>query len=123
MFTHVWRRRWGAALTAVCATGALAIAGVSAGAASAQTLAGTHTLTQARVPWAEVGPGWNLVEYTNATLTKQAPATLYLVSPGGTRYSLYSWRASEAFGPWLIAWSGDKTRALLRGGGTASPAS
>lgn len=118
MFTNVWRRRWGAALTAVCATGALAIAGVSAGAASAQTLAGTHTLTQAqaRVPWAEVGPGWNLVEYTNATQTKRAPVTLYLVSPGGTRYSLYSWRASGGFAPGLIAWSGDKARALFRGG-------
>jgi hypothetical protein len=117
MFTHVWRRRWGAALTAVCATGALAIAGVSAGAASAQTQAGTHTLTQAQaqVPWAKVGPGWELVEYTNGTPNKHAATTLYLVSPSGTRYPLYTWRAAANFAPGLIAWSGDKTRALLQG--------
>lgn len=110
MFTNVWRRRWGAALTAVCATGALAIAGVSAGAASAQTQAGTQA--QARVPWAKVAPGWNLVEYTNATQTKRAPVTLYLVSPGGTRYSLYTWRSSVS-APSLVDWSGDRTRALF----------
>jgi hypothetical protein len=38
---------------------------------------------------------------------------LYLIGPGGTRYALYTWRASATFAPALIDWSGDKTRALL----------
>jgi TolB protein len=41
-----------------------------------------------------------------------APATLYLVSPAGAKYPLFTWPAS-AQAPELFAWAGDKTRALV----------
>ncbi|HLH84181.1 MAG TPA: hypothetical protein VKV38_13045 [Trebonia sp.] len=105
MFRNVPRRgRW-AALIGVFSAGILTAAGVSAGAAAAQP--------QARVPWARVGPGWELVQYTNATPAKHAATTLYLIGPDGARYPLYTWRASASLPPVLAAWSGDKTRALL----------
>jgi TolB protein len=108
MFIDVWRRGRMAALIGACvavlATGAAA---AGAGAAAAQP--------QARVPWKSVGPGWELAQYTTGTQAKHGPTTLYLVSPAGARYSLYTWRASAGFTPGLIAWSGDKTRALFNG--------
>jgi len=111
MFTNVWRRGRFAALIGACvavlATGAAATDAAAASAAAAQP--------QARVPWKAVGPGWELAQYTNGAPTTHAPTTLYLVSPAGTRYSLYTWRASAGFAPGLIAWSGDKTRALFNG--------
>jgi len=111
MFTNVWKRGRRSTLAGVLAAGLLAagaVAGVSASAATAAP--------QVRVPWAQVGPGWELVEYTNGTPAKHAATTLYLVSPGGGRHAVYSWRASASFAPSLIAWSGDKTRALLYAG-------
>jgi hypothetical protein len=105
MSSNVRWRGLVAALIGVCAAGVLAVGIANAGAATAQP--------QARVPWAKVGPGWELVQYTNGTSAKHAPTTLYLISPGGARYSLYTWKASASFAPGLIAWSGDKTRALL----------
>ena len=68
------------------------------------------------MPWASVGTGWVLAEYTNGTPAKHAATTLYLVSPRGTRYPLYAWRASPNIAPDLLAWSGDKTRALFSTG-------
>lgn len=65
------------------------------------------------MPWARVGPGWELAQYTSGTRARPAVTTLYLVSPGGSRYSLYTWPASANAAPGLLAWSGDKTRALL----------
>jgi len=113
MFTKVWRHgRWPAALVAVCAAAMLSAGGSNAGAATVQATA----QQQVKVPWAKVGSGWELAQYTNSTLAKPAATTLYLVSPGGTRYSLYTWRASANFAPGLVAWSGDKTRALLSEG-------
>ena len=107
-----------AALIGVCAAGVIAAAGASAGTAAAQprTVAQAGTGAQARVPWASVGTGWVLAEYTNGTPAKHAATTLYLVSPHGTRYSLYAWRASANIAPQLLAWSGDKTRALVSTG-------
>jgi hypothetical protein len=67
----------------------------------------------AGVPWRQVGPGWELVEYTTRTQTQHGPTTLYLIGPGGTHYALYTWRASATWAPNLIDWSGDKARALL----------
>ena len=67
------------------------------------------------MPWSKVGPGWELVQYTTRPAVipvKPGPVTLYLVGPNGARYSLHTWPASAAQ-PTLIAWSGDKTRALL----------
>jgi hypothetical protein len=46
---------------------------------------------------------------------------LYLIDPSGGKYLLYTWRASQ--NPWeFIAWSGDKTRALLVQDSTGTPA-
>jgi hypothetical protein len=109
MFSNVRGRGRLAAMIGVCAAGVIAAAGVTATGASAGAAVAQ---SQARVPWAAVGPGWELVEYTNGTPAKPAPATLYLVSPGGTRYSLHTWRSS-ASAPSLVDWSGDKTRALF----------
>jgi len=106
MFTNVWRRGRFAALISVCVA-VLATGAAATGAAAAQP--------QARVPWKAVGPGWELAQYTSGTQAKHGPTTLYLVSPAGTRYPLYTWRASAGFAPGLIAWSGDKTRALFNG--------
>jgi hypothetical protein len=120
MFTKFWRRgRWPAALVAVCAAAMLTAGGSNAGAATVGPQAAMQqkaAAQQAKVPWAEVGSGWELAQYTNSTRAKAAATTLYLISPGGTRYSLYTWRASAKFAPGLIAWSGDKTRALLSEG-------
>lgn len=110
MFTNVWRRGRLAAVAGACTAGVLLAAGTafaaSAGGASAAQ-------PQARVPWSQVGPGWQLVEYTNGTATHHLPTTLYLVNPAGARYAVYTWKASQTGAPHLIAWSGDKTRALF----------
>jgi TolB protein len=66
------------------------------------------------VPWPSVGAGWVLAEYSPGTASKPAPTTLYLVSPSGGKYAVYQWAASKTAAPHLIAWSGDKTRALLQ---------
>jgi TolB protein len=108
MFTNVWKRGRIAALSAVCVAGLLG-AGVAVGAGSAGA---SVARPQAGVPWAQVGPGWTLVEYTNATMTRHAATTLYVVSPGGAKYPVHTWPASATFGPNVIAWSGDKTRVL-----------
>lgn len=115
MFTKVWRHgRRPAALIAVCAAVVLGAVGSNAGAATVRPQAAAQP--QVKVPWAKVGSGWELAEYTNSTRAKAAATTLYLVSPGGSRYSLYTWRASAKFAPSLVAWSGDKTRALFSAG-------
>ena len=64
------------------------------------------------MPWSKVGPGWELAEYTAGPAGKAAPVTLYLISPAGVRYSMHTWSGRGTI-PYLIAWSGDKTRALL----------
>ena len=121
------RRRLGRMAGAVAA-GAIAIGAVglaaTSGAAAATTGAraattggtaggaGTTAATLAGVPWSKVGPGWELAEYTAGPAGKAYPVTLYLISPAGTRYAMHTWGAHAA-APSLIAWSGDKTRALL----------
>jgi TolB protein len=68
------------------------------------------------VPWAKVGPGWELVQFTTAappdSPVRKAPTELYLIGPSGARFLLYTWPKSVT-APYLVAWSGDKTRALL----------
>lgn len=129
MFRNDWKRCRGAALAGICSAGmvAAALAGgvASASAAPVPSQAPTRAPSQApsqgqpsvrprvAVPWSTVGSGWELVEYTNGVSTRGAAATVYLVSPGGARYSMYTWRASANFAPTLLDWSGDKTRALL----------
>jgi TolB protein len=73
---------------------------------------------RAAVPWKRVGPGWVLAEYWPGRFpengaAKAAPATLYLISPGGTRYRLFRWATTKS-PPFLLDWSGDKTRALVQ---------
>lgn len=106
MFGNVARRGRMAAVTGVCAAG-LAVAGMlSAGTATAQPSAAPAA--QAPVPWSQVGPGWELVQYSSGSSAHLT--TLYLVSPAGTRYALRTTH-NEHFS--LAGWSGDKTRALL----------
>lgn len=116
MFANVWKRGRRAALAGVLSAGMLAggavVAGASAGAATAAP--------QVRIPWSQAGPGWELVEYTTGIQAKHAPTTLYLVSPPGAKYPVYTWRASANFAPGLVAWSGDKTRALLMPNGASN---
>lgn len=118
---HRWRRRTALAAAAGAAvlaalTAVSAATAATASKAASQTTQSSPAGTRAQVPWSRVGPGWELVQYTTRPAVipvKPGPVTLYLVGPNGARYSLYRWRAS-ATQPALIAWSGDKTRALLR---------
>jgi hypothetical protein len=114
--------RLAGALTAgVLAVGAVGLAATS-GAAATTGPAGPAgpPAALAGVPWSKVGPGWELAEYTAGrppgdtagAAAKIYPVTLYLISPAGVRYPMHSWGA-QATAPYLIAWSGDKTRALL----------
>ncbi len=82
----------------------LAVAVLSAGTVTAQASA------SARIPWSNVGAGWELVQYTTIASATQSTTTLYLVGPSGAKYSLRTSR-NEQFN--LVAWSGDKTRALF----------
>jgi hypothetical protein len=114
------RRRLGR-IAGVVAAGVLAVGAVSlsASAGSAATTAARTTSTagvtaqaRAAVPWSKVGPGWELAEYDAGPAGKTAPVTLYLISSAGVRYSMHTWSGRGVI-PYLIAWSGDKTRALL----------
>jgi hypothetical protein len=114
------RRRLGR-IAGVVAAGVLAVGAVSlsASAGSAATTkastistAGATAQARAAVPWSKVGPGWELAEYDAGPAGKTAPVTLYLISPAGVRYSMHTW-SGRGMTPYLIAWSGDKTRALL----------
>lgn len=117
-----WHRFAALGATAgAAALAALSVAPLPASAAPAE-MAGPQAgapgaaLSGAGVPWAEVGPGWELVQYSTRSAdpshAKPAPDTLYLVSPAGARYPLYTWPASNA-SAYLLAWSGDKARALV----------
>jgi hypothetical protein len=125
MITKLWRHGRRAGLAGALAAGLLAagaVTGLSA-AGAAPTGAppgpavgnptGSAAAALASAPLRQAGPGWALAEYTTRTQAQRGPTTLYLVSPGGARYALYTWRASATWAPNLIAWSGDKTRALL----------
>ena len=121
------RRRFGrmagVLAAGVLAAGAFGLAATS-GAAAATSRAATSRAATTGVPWSKVGPGWELAEYTlgrppgdtAGPAGKSFPVTLYLISPAGARYPMRTWR-SQATAPYLIAWSGDKTRALLGLGG------
>jgi TolB protein len=90
----------------------LLAAGITSGAAAAQP---GGMAARASVPWNRVGPGWVLTEYSSAKPEGggSGPAALYLISPGGTRYQLASWR-DWRFAPQLVAWSPDGKRALFQ---------
>jgi hypothetical protein len=124
MIVNTPRRRRFARIAGALAAGVLAVGAVSlaatAGAAAtttattaaATTTAGIPSLPLAQVPWSKVGPGWELAEYSTGPVGKAFPVTLYLISPAGDRYPMHTW-GGHATVPYLIAWSGDKTRALL----------
>ena len=99
-----------AELSAVLLT-AVTTAGVAAAQPAAQSAASTG---RASVPWHRVGTGWVLTQYTSAAPgDRSGPETLYLISPGGTRYRLASW-PNWRFAPQLLAWSPDGQRALFQ---------
>jgi len=101
-----------AAVTGTAASGFVAHAAATSG---PTVLAAGQTGSRAQVPWASVGPGWELAEYSAGTPARHLPTMLYLVNPAGGRYLVYTWPA-RASAPGLVAWSGDKTRALLISG-------
>ena len=80
------------------------------------------------VPWSQVGPGWMLAMWNEATPTDagdevspgeptpyNAATTLYLVDPKGGRYAITTFAAPGENGqlPTLADWSGDGSRALF----------
>jgi TolB protein len=105
VFTNSWRRGRLAALIGVCTTGIVVAAGVSATAAVAHPRVPAQA--RAAVPWAKVGPGWELVRAAGAH-----SSTLYLVGPNGAKYTLHTWPGSILPGT-LVDWSGDKARAMF----------
>jgi TolB protein len=123
MLSAFWRRGRKSALASAAIAGTAAA--VTAGAIAASP-AHAGSLAQPRLaaarsavpplsaPWPSVGTGWVLAEYSPGTASKPAPTTLYLVSPFGEKYAVYQWAASKTAAPHLLAWSGDKTRALLQ---------
>jgi hypothetical protein len=82
-------------------------------ATAAKTLAAGQQGTRQQVPWAQVGPGWILAEWSPA-LTGSA-ISLFLVDPAGGRYLIDTFPASPAASvpTILVDWSGDGQRALL----------
>ncbi len=114
-----WRLA-GAVAAGVLAVGAVSLSATAGSAATtkASTAAGTANTVgaavpgRAQVPWTKVGTGWELAEYDAGPAGKTAPVTLYLISPAGVRYSMHTWNGRGVI-PYLVAWSGDKTRALL----------
>jgi hypothetical protein len=110
LFTDIWLRCRTAAVIAVCTVGMLAGVLLSGGTVAAQAAPSAKTSAPARIPWSNVGAGWELVQYTTISAALQSTTTLYLVGPTGAKYALRTSR-NEQFN--LVAWSGDKTRALL----------
>lgn len=78
-----------------------------------QDLAAGQQGTHQQVPWAHVGPGWILAEWS-PTLTGSA-TSLFLVDPAGGRYLIDTLPASPAASAPtdLVAWAGDGQRALF----------
>ena len=90
-------------------------------AASVASLGAGQTGPRSAVPWREVGPGWVLAEYWPGRYEweakpRAAAATLYLIDPAGGRYRLYRWPVTKN-PPFLVDWSGDKSRALVSSSG------
>lgn len=102
-------------VAAAMANGSASSRRVPAG--SGAILAAGQMGPRSAVPWRRVGAGWVLAEYWPGQFAgegkpKAAAATLYLVDPAGGRYRMYRW-AVTASPPYLVDWSGDKTRALV----------
>lgn len=95
---------------------------------SAEMVAHSNEAPIQDVPWSEVGPGWMLAMWNEATPSNSgdefepgeptpynAATTLYLVNPEGGRYAITTFEAPGENGslPSLVDWSGDGTRALF----------
>jgi hypothetical protein len=88
---------------------------------AAQALADGQQGSLEQVPWAQVGPGWILAEWS-PSLSGSEATSLFLLDPAGGRYLIDTLPANPtASAPTiLVGWSGDGERALLTSGG-ASP--
>lgn len=116
MFSKDWQRAAGAALAGIgLAVAITACAGTGPAGVSPASATGSASVSSAE-PWKSAGPGWVLALVSASTQAKPAPGTLYLVSPAGQKYAVHTFSAATMGGqqPALIAWSGDKTRALFR---------
>ena len=98
----------------VIGAGALGVTLAGCAGVAGSTTAPQAPASQAAVPWPSVGAGWVLDTYSTGTRDKPAPVTLYLVSPAGAKYRLFTWPAAATAAPYLEAWAGDKTRALFQ---------
>ena len=79
-----------------------------------------QTGTRTQVPWAKLGPGWVLAEYSasvspdSSAKPRLGPVSLYLIDPVGGRYLMYRWASRQGRSlPGLIAWSPDGSSALI----------
>ena len=92
--------------------------GQAAGYGRSASLAAGQVGSRSAVPWRRVGAGWVLAEYWPGQFAYQgtpvaAAAALDLMDPAGGRYLLYQWPVTKS-PPYLVDWSGDKSRALVR---------
>jgi hypothetical protein len=76
--------------------------------------------TRTQVPWAKVGRGWVLAEYSatvvpdSAARPKPGAVWLYLIDPAGGKYLMYRWASRQGQSPpGLIDWSPDGSKALV----------
>jgi hypothetical protein len=109
-----------ATVTAAVAAVGLAVPAMAAPPApAARVLSGGQVAGRAAVPWSKVGPGWALAQYSasqggEGVTPKTGPQTIYLVSPQGVRYRVYTFTAHSGWkNSDLIGWSGDTRRALI----------
>jgi hypothetical protein len=101
--------------------GVLMLLSAALGTASVTTaLAAAPAARPRAVVWTQAGPGWTVVQYSTGTQVPGHPTqdklgreTLYLVSPQGKKYAFYSWKPSGPV-PFVIDWSGDRQRVLLK---------
>lgn len=81
--------------------------------AAIPALAAGQQGSRQQVPWAQVGPGWILAEWSPAL--NGSATSLFLIDPAGGRYLIDTFPAnSPASAPTvLVGWSGDGQRALV----------
>ena len=95
--------------------------GHAAALAVGSSMAAGQVGARSAVPWRRVGAGWVLAEYWPGQFAgngkpRSAAATLFLIDPAGGRYRLHR-SAVTKNPPFLVDWSGDKSRALASGTG------
>ncbi|HEV2374452.1 MAG TPA: hypothetical protein VGS19_20110 [Streptosporangiaceae bacterium] len=89
---------------------------------NAPPLAAGQVGSRQDVPWAKVGQGWLLAQWSQGlpanprrrSHARPVPSTLFLVDPAGGRYRIATLQPRGSFpSASLVAWSGDGQRALL----------